>query len=475
MARSQLAVVVTDMASTEEGETLNVKPEAVLILETHTAERRIRAPIERAIQELVSSSYGNQQPQRLTVDGVQFVIWQKQDGPGHLVATFLGSLVIVGNSQRAVDICLNVARRRAPSLKGDPELSRTRAEHSSATALAFGYVPASESPRLVSVGLPIMLGRPPGDVEFQKLIDRGAARVLGRLAWSCRSFKGGIEDRYQISLQQSVVRQLKPNFGSIRSSSDARQNSDFYSMTRYRFEDPLLAWQSMKTAISGHVDVLGAVIFNSVLNSGLLGYGIEEPEVFLGAIKGEVTTMHLDLQGDRQLIIAPVRDLPKLTELFEMKLGFKKQKSATPGATVFESSDGGTAAILNEAVIVIGHPSDVQQYFMGANQSKNTDQHKRQISYFEIPNSSSQVSTYTNDTDRVDTFLLTLLKFSDVNVTNVPELDSEIAALPYAVTETTLNDEGLDRITRSPMGMFSTIIPLFIPVKDSISTSSRRQ
>ncbi len=462
MARSQLAVVVTDLAANQHDETLNVKPEAALILETHTAERRIRAPVERALQNLVTNAYGSSQPQRSTVDGVQSIAWRNQDGSRQVIATFFGSLVIVGNSQRAVDTCLNVARRRAPSLKGDPDLHRTRGEHSSGDALAFGYVPASESARLISFALPIMLGRPSGDVEFQKLIDRAATKLLGRLAWSCRPFKSGIEDRYQISLQQSVITQLKPNFGSIKSSHQIPQTRGFYSISRYKFEDPLRAWQSMKTTISGNVEALAAVIFNSVLKAGLLGYGIDEPEVFLGAVKSDITTMRLDRQGDRQLLVASVSDVSKLTELLELQMGFKKRKSATAGTDVFESSDGNTGAALSMSLIVIGHPTDVQQYFLSIDQRGTNDgQETRQIAYFATPNNSSHVSTYTNDSERVSAFLAAMLKFSGVKVTNTSQVEVDIAALPYAVTETTLSDQGVERVTRSPMGQFSTLIPLF--------------
>ena len=62
IARSQLALVVTNLGATEEGETLNVKPEAAIIIETHTAERRTRAPIERSVQSLMRRSNANSEP-----------------------------------------------------------------------------------------------------------------------------------------------------------------------------------------------------------------------------------------------------------------------------------------------------------------------------------------------------------------------------------------------------------------------------
>ena len=466
MARLQVAVVVIDLAASEEGETLNVKPEATVILETHTAESRVRPPIERVLQDLATNAYGSPQPQRSSVDGVQYVEWKNPNGTRELVATFFGSVVIVGNSRRAVDTCLKVVRRRAPSLKENPDLNRTRVQHDSSTALAFGFVPASSSGRLMSVGLPILFGRGPADGEFQSLINKAATKIFGRLAWSCRTFKGGIEDRYQISLQHSVVAQLKPHWGSVRASTGPLETIDFYSMSRYKFEDPLGAWQSLKTTISGHVDALGAVVFNSILNSGLLAYGIEEPEAFLGAVQGDIRTVRIDQHGDRQLLVAPVRDLSKLTELFETRMRFKKQRTVVAGTSVFESSDGSKGVALNGSIVVVGHPTDVQQYFLRVAEGKAKGyQGSRQITYFADPNDSSHVSTYTNDTERVGSFLSAILSFSGSRLPSGAYLEGNIGGAPYAVTESTLGDEGVERVTRSPVGQFGTLLPLIIPIR----------
>ena len=68
---------------------------------------------------------------------------------------------------------------------------------------------------------------------------------------------------------------------------------------------------------------------------------------------------------------------------------------------------------MNESVVVIGHPTDVQQYFLSLDQRKsNADQETRQITYFAPANDASLVTTYTNDTERVGSALLAMLKFS---------------------------------------------------------------
>ena len=43
------------------------------------------------------------------------------------------------------------------------------------------------------------------------------------------------------------------------------------------------------------------------------------------------------------------------------------------------------------------------------------------------------------------------------------ELSRKIEQLPYSATETTLGDQGLERITRSSFGQFATLVPLLFP------------
>src|SRR5204863_8391544 len=81
-------------------------------------------------------------------------------------------------------------------------------------ALIFGYVPLGNSARLLAVGLPVLLQRAPGDSEFQRLITNGAAKVFGGLGWTSNTYLTGIEDRYLISLQPSIVSHLKPTFSA---------------------------------------------------------------------------------------------------------------------------------------------------------------------------------------------------------------------------------------------------------------------
>ena len=208
LARAQVAVVVTDLRAVEEGDSLNIKSEGALLIETHTSERRIRATFEETIKELAEKTYGRPSSRRVTIEGVEYSEWIAPEGTRQIVGTVLGSLVIIGTSERVVQDCLAVSQGRRPSLKDDPELRSMRLRLEKAGNLTFGYVPPANSAKLLAVGLPLFLGRAPGDSEFQRLIANGASRVFGGLGWASRTYLTGIEDQYLISLHPSIIARL---------------------------------------------------------------------------------------------------------------------------------------------------------------------------------------------------------------------------------------------------------------------------
>lgn len=462
LTRSQLAVVVTSFGAVESGDTLNVKPEAALILETHTSERRIRAPLEGLLETFVAATYPTAQAERDRFDGANIIQWRDTDGSGQLVAAFLGSLVVIGNSRQVVESCLAVARRRAPSLKFNTNLVEARDSHDAGNALAFGYVPAENSSKLVAAGIPILLGQAPADKQLQRLAQNTAANLIGSLTWTSRPFRGGIEDRYEIAIVQDVVDELRTHVGQPGVIHAPELATDFYSISHYDLEDPLAAWQGLKTSISRRVDTVTAVIFDATLRSSLSDYGIQEPEKFLGAVKSPVTTVRFDQDGNRQLLVARVRNRDKLTRLFAETLRVKGRSKDGSATSVMESADATFSVVVNESLVILGHPVDVQQYYRLVGElATQRDKQPKQIAHFEESGSLGHVVTFTNDTERVRGCMTAVMKAYDQDIS--PQLNARFNELPYAVTLTTLTRPGLTRITRSPLGQFSSIIPLLVP------------
>jgi hypothetical protein len=468
LARAQVAVVVTDLGTIEDGDTLKVKPEGVILIETHTTERRIRPTVEEALRQLAEITYGKPTTRRTTIEGVELIEWIAPEGSRQIVATIVGSLVIIGNTEQAVRSCLAVALRRNANLKEDPGLAQMRSQLAGDRALTFGYVPSANTARLLSVGVPLIMGRAPGDSEFQRLITTNAAKVLGDLGWSSHAFKGGIEDRYLISLQPSIVARLKPDFARHGVINQNRRllPDHVHSVTYYRFGNPAAVWQDLKGTASSQMDVVSAVVFSSLLKSALLSYGIDDPETFLGAAKGEIVTLRLDQSGERTMLIGSVRDEESLRTMVRNRLGPNLRSTHVHENEIFEDAKGELGVMLSKNLIVLGFPLDVGRY---AEESQptgqmNDDQFSR-ITFFVPSSSSANIVTYSDDSHRIGKFISAVLAAKNVQPTGSGIIEPMIAELPYSATETTLGDRGFERVTKSPLGQFSALLPLLVPEK----------
>jgi hypothetical protein len=289
--------------------------------------------------------------------------------------------------------------------------------------------------------------------------------VFGSLGWTSRPYLTGIEDQYLISLQPSIIARLTPAFAAnnIHSQIEKTLPDNVYSVTSYNLANPAAAWVSLKTAVSSEVDALSTIVFSSLLKSALLSYGIDDPELFLSAVKGEILTIRLDETAERSMLIAGVRDRADLRQLLS-KGKSVISRNDDQKLEIFEDQHGDFAASLSDEFIVIGSPADVRHYSALQVADKSMSAEKvRRMTFFRSSPASGTVVTYTDDGDRVRSFISAILLAKDGKTQPPQLLDEAIASLPYSSTETTFGERGLERTTRSPLGQFSTLVSLLFP------------
>ncbi|HZE62486.1 MAG TPA: hypothetical protein VE056_01335 [Pyrinomonadaceae bacterium] len=463
LTRAQLAVVVTDLGVAQDEQTLTVKPEGALLIETHTSGNRIRPAVEQALKNFAETAYGQPTLKRTTVDGFEFVEWIAPGGSRQVVATIVGTLAIVGNTERAVQKIVAVTLRRRPSLKDDADLQKLRLELQSDHALAFGYVPATNSGRLLSFAVPMALGRAPGNTDFERLIKSASAKIVGSLAWSSTPFMNGIEDRYRINLQPAVVAKLKESFSCQQPDPASRTilPENFSSVTYYQFQSPTTAWQGLKTSVSSQVDALSAILFSSLLKSALLPYGINEPDKFLSLLDSPVLTARLNSDTAGSLLIAKLHDQTAMRELLTKEMGFRTI-DATSNAEAFRNSDNEFAARFMNGLVIIGSEPEVARY---VEQARAGSSHASPRTLLTPLSNAACVLTYTDDTDRDRAFVSSIVKARGAPARWSDQTERFLMQLPYSATETTLEEHGFDRITRSALGQFSTLLPLVLPAR----------
>ncbi|MCM3904793.1 MAG: hypothetical protein ND866_24110 [Pyrinomonadaceae bacterium] len=467
LARAQLATVMLDLGAKEEGETLTIRPEAAILIETHTSESRIRPTVEEALRRFAEKSYRQPILRRAEVAGSEFLIWNAPTSERQIVATIDGTLVIIGNSERAVKMCLEVRRGQRPSLKSNPEMQEMRRRLATADALAFGFISSSNAARLFSLGAPLLFGRAPGDVRFDRIIGTSASRVLAAVGWSSRMSSGGIEDHYLFSLQSTLVSRLQQNFRPTNAPIQVLDllPADIHSVSVYRFENPVTTWQTIETALSSQLDTLSAMVVSSLLKSALTPYGIEDPDRFLTLVGPELSTVRLTRDTEHATLIAQVRDEPSLRQLLLGPGGKSLKRHSVGEAELMEIPGKPIGMSFLKGRVLIGPPEDLQLYLEAATGNQATPDRIKKLEHFLGRSTSANVVTYTRDTDQVMKFVRAIARAGGGTTADreATELSLKIAQLPYSATETTLGDQGLERITRSPFGQFATLVPLLFP------------
>src|SRR5882672_2712608 len=139
LARSQVAVVFTGADASQAGPTITIKPLATLVIETHTTQKRMRPILDRRIEELAQSVYGQPLFARKVVDGVDLSEWSSPDGARHIVAAFADSVAIIGNDEPSVLHCLDARRGKRGALAGEKQLEDLRKKVDAPNSAVFGF------------------------------------------------------------------------------------------------------------------------------------------------------------------------------------------------------------------------------------------------------------------------------------------------------------------------------------------------
>jgi hypothetical protein len=473
--RAQLAFVMLDLNAVGNGDTLELKPLAALVVETHTSHARIKPLIEGMIDEFARRAYIHPNIERENVDGKEFVKWRAPDGQRRIVVSVDDTVAIIGNDERAVSACIASRQGRRPSLLNQPGLNEMRARLEAGSALAFGYVSSANLAHLTSIMAPIFFGKMSNEFQAERLLTVIGSRVLGSAGWTAHSFSGSIEDRYLISLKAPIVSHLRSEFmpATVQNQLWQQLPVGTYSFTAYNLRDPAAAWDSLNAAVSAQVDAVSAFLFTNILRAMLVQYGIDQPETFLRSIKPQVLTVRLEQHSDRPLIIAMIRDEQTLLRLTATRLGPKPRTELIDDVKLLLSADGQSAAALVGDYFIMGSEEDVRRCLVARMQRTTISLSPgdlKALNAYANNTVPADAVTYANDGERVRAFVAALRAIPHSQVSPYPAAEAEraIGSLPYSVTATTLVEDGFERRTRSPFGQFGTLLSLLKP--DQVST-----
>ena len=457
--RAQFALAMVGLNSVQEGDTLRVRPEIALIVETHTSNWRIKSSAIDSVKRLATYAYGQSRCTEGSTLDAHYIECSSTVNDRKLVGAIDGSVVIVGNAAKAVQSCLEVRRGLRPSLQTDADLQRLRKTMQADSALTFGYISSANTARIFSWATPLLLGQVPGDRQLQDLLATSATKILRAIAWTSRSSPKGFEDRYLLTLDDEVRSRLEPAFNAMSTAEGLWRfvPQEAESLTIYDQNDPLAAWASLNSAISYKLDAVSAVVFASLLRASLAVYGIENPPDVLANLDAPLATMRSSRDDKTAVLIAQVPYPSKLRLSLQKQFG--SQIEIAEGKPETLDSNREFAAVLLDGYVLMGRTESVKMWLEQNSKQKNWSS---KASRFQQMRSGSNVAitTFANDDARVNTFIVTLsdLRGKPLSSNQVDELTSTTEHGIFSMTETSLNEAGIERKTRSPFGQFSTLL-----------------
>jgi hypothetical protein len=461
-ARAQVALVVVGLNTTQENDTLKVRPEVAIIAETHTSRWRTKPAAIEAVKQLANFGYGASMCVERNSDA-EYIECSVAGGDRKIIGAVDGTLVVVGNSDNAVRTCLDVRRGTRASIHTDPELLKVRASLASEKALAFGYISPANSAKIFSWAAPLLMGLVPGDEQLQQLLADSAGKILRGAAWTATPSQQGIEDRFLFSLEPGVVSRLQPAFETAERAEDFWKlvPEGFQSLTIYRNKEPATAWSGLNSAVAFKLDAFSAAFFGKFLRSSLAVYGISDPKEVLATLSPPLLTLKPSPSTEGSILVARVSDEARLRRSLTQEVFKDSTGEILEGLTARVDPEKEFAAVFADGYVLLGQSENMRAGLL-ALQQKTADVKELRHSAQE---SSAPIVTYANDEARLNNFILTLLKLQGRRLSSdeVAKLQDTLRRAGLSSTETRLNAFGIERTTHSAFGQFSTFMSLVQP------------
>lgn len=462
-ARSQIALVVVGLETSEQGDTLRVRPEVALIAETHTSKWRTKPAALAAVGRLATFAYGASSCSERSA-GADYIECTVAGAERKIVAAVDGTLVVIGNTEHAVQTCLETRRGRRPNIRTDAELLKVRSSVTAEKTLGFGYISSTNSAKLFSWVAPLLMGKAPGDRQLEQLLSVSAGKILRGVAWTAVSSGGGIEDRFLFSLEPDVISRLQPAFVTAERDDSFWKlvPGGFQSLTIYRSKEPAAAWSSLDSAVAFKLDALPAVLFGALLRSSLSVYGISNPKEVLDTLSPPLLTLKPSAVVEGSVLVARVSDEARLRRSLAREVFKGSNGQILEGLESDPKGDRQFSAVFADGYVLLGKTENMRSCLTALRKSQAMLADDKQGLRRSAQESSATILTYSNDEERLTNFISTLLVLQGKHLSSdeTTGLQNTLRNSTLTSTETRLNSAGIERKTQSAFGQFSTFISL---------------
>lgn len=473
--RAQCAIAITGIESnateTVEGASIHLKPLFALIIETHikpeSAARLIRerAPTvaERIYGESVTKTIEN-------YSGTEVLVFRGPGSARPLLASALGSIILIANDSEAMTACLDSIAGRATSLAEDSTLKQKRSEVGS-DASVFGYVTASGIQKLVELWPLLALSRaadPDTASLVADLIEHLAKESMSGLLYSLAFDADGVTEKYLTVLHPEVadalIEPLKPAPAAGFESPRLIPGS-IESLTMMNAERPGELPERVLKRISPTVDVVAGVALREFVINFRKQYGLESSDSVGGATASEIAFVNFGDERPRAMLIK-VSDRSKLETPVARYLTRKGGSVAKDQARGIEimvcSNDDQRAAAFVRDFLVLGTRDQIVRIVETNENHDGLDDDTRFKETVAARPPDASIVSYRSRVDDAGKLLLAISKLMRVT-DGSPELldrDSARAALnrlPRSSSITEFRGSGVYIETHSAVGNFSLL------------------
>lgn len=466
LSRSQLALALFQYQTGDGGTALQVNLLATLVIDTHTSQFRMRPVIERRIEEFARRHYGQPKLEHKLVDGVDFAEWSSVDGSRRIVLAFVDSVAYIGSDELPVRACIAVRNGTQPSLATNGFFTEQRDAASADRAPLFAFIPSSGLRAFLIATAPYSLGPDATRTNAAPIVASAVAKLVDGVTWSPTFIDGQVEDQVRLTLANGITQQLQSGLVAEKPPTFQSVNlipGNTHSLTQYNLRDSATAWNDLNRAISSHVEFLLAAESPKFLASALQGYGIDDPKAFLSAVGPELSTVKLDINSPRALLIVQVLDAAALRRLVRARLGPDSTSEQIGNSELLYSRDPerGAASFVDNALL-LGSVEDVRTCLQAHNKGDrmaDTGAFQRARALVNVtPPSLPTITTFTNDAESSRSFVSLFSANRAPAISNsVSALNDASVRLPNRVNVTRLTQNGFEYTSRSSFGLMGTL------------------
>ena len=449
----EMAVAVTGFETIEQPVTdansvLNFRPRFVAVAETRLWNFQVLGFVENELGLFISEAYGGEAKLEISEKhGGRYFIWLGQDGQ-KAYALVLGSLIIFGNDESALE-------RALAAKSGEIGSIAARKQATDTAGLVSGFISKDGIAQLANISGVSMANRASDDAEVQSFIARVLPEVLRNtvteVRWSSQSVDAGIEDRLTISTVSETGTVLGESMAAADGGPLGLERfvpDTIVSSTRYNLKDPRVAWRAALLTAQRQTDELSGKLLLAFSDSLFEPYGIDNAELFLSSVDTQVITARFDGEGERQVVIARVKDRAALLNSVAQELRTEKPTEPESGSSLWRSTDGDIAMALAGDVVMIGNPEAVQRSLESGRRTSGTE---LPASFKAIAASTAAAITIGGDSEISG-------RIADVLSA---KRASETPVVARYKTETRINQKAIERTSVSDFGIIGSIIAQF--------------